>query len=123
MRRISWQRVLISLLLIANAFPFTLDPSNRSFSLGLVFVILGLAVLAAPLPDGRSFTFLDGLRVAGIALCLAFFAFTYGRAPTGVSIALAVCGTVPLFIPWRFREAKHPAREEAPPREKGWYER
>lgn len=123
MKRLSWQRTLIGLLIIANALPYSLDVTNRMFGFGLVCAIIGLAVLAAPIPERKAFTFLDAIRVICIALCFAAFIVFYHRAPTAITIALAACGTIPLFVPWHFRSAKDVTREIDNMREKGWYER
>lgn len=126
--RFSWRRALIGLLVMANALPYTLDPSNRKFAYGIVAVIIGLVILAAPLPS-RRFTFFDAVRVICSAVCFGLFVILYEKTPTAGSIALAIGGTLPLFIPWSVsgsadtkEKSGTEIRREAMEK-KGWYER
>lgn len=108
-----WQRVLIGLLLLLNAWPFTLDRSTRGFAAGLVFALVGLAILFSALPPMRAFNWLDAIRTAAVAFYTAGVLFLY-KQPVKLPWILAFAATLCLlFLPWRLRSPRRRAGDHA----------
>ena len=109
----SWRRVLIGLLLILNALPFTLDLTTRGFASGFAFALFGLAVLFSNIPPLRDFHWLDALRTAAAAVCTAGIVTLRGRAVAIWLAGLYLALLLLLFLPWRLRTPRRRAADHA----------
>lgn len=104
--RFSWPRVLIGLLLLLNALPFTLRETGLRFAFGLILALLGLTVAFARIPDRTELTVLDRLRATSAACCCAAYIYFFDKLPPIEVIVFYLCLFAVMFIPWRFPTAR-----------------
>ena len=107
-KRLGWQRILIGILLLLNALPFSGGREIR-LEFGAVFIVAGWGLLSWPIlanvflgPDEaseRKFGLLDAIKIA-LSACLLFWGLFSRDAVSGSlpAIFFAV-GIIILFIP------------------------
>ena len=95
-RSFPWQRVLIGLLLILNAFPFSLDNTNQHFIIGLLFAVAGLIVTFFPSVPDDGFSFWDLLSVTVAAVFAAIVIMFFNKIPP-LAVVLFTAGAIVFF--------------------------
>lgn len=95
----TWPRILIGILLILNALPWTLGAASRP-AYGLIFLISGLVVLVCPfkIPE-RSFSFIDAIRTIISALLFVGLFFVNDANSMFLPLLLFSIGLLILFVP------------------------
>ncbi len=98
-----WQRVLIGLLLILNAIPFSLDITNRHFIVGLLFAVSGLVITFFPSVPDDGFSFWDLISVILAAAFAALVLLFFNKIPPFAVVLFSAGAIIFFFIPRRLR--------------------
>lgn len=122
-KKLGWQRILIGLLLLLNALPFSGGREMR-LELGTLFIVAGWGLLSWPIlvniflgPDddsGRKFCLLDAIKIATSACLLFWSLFSRNEASGSLPVVFFAIGVILLFVPI---EPLLAARHSTPPKE------